>query len=288
VIVSDSGLVADTTDFLGLPVSAYRNLRLNAVVGVRALSFTAVRGFDALNAVQDVATGVQLGAVLGWGISRFGALDDDRFVAADLYAGRGSRTAFAGLRIEAEGRMDPLTRRWDSLVGSGRLALYVKPAAAHVLMGSLEFGGGRRLRAPFQLMLGDRQGGVRGYADSRLAGAVRTIFRLEERWSIGDVTRHVAVGVAGFADAGRVRAGDAPFGTDSGMKVGAGAGLLVAFPPQSQRLWRLDLAVPVSSDPHARWQVRLTSAWTRTFWQEPDDMARGRAGASPSTIFRWP
>jgi hypothetical protein len=288
VVVSDSGLVADTTGLLGGPVPAYRNLRLNAVVGVRALSFTPVRGFDALNAVQDVATGVQLGAVLGWGISRFGALDDDGFVAADLYAGRGSPTSFAGLQIEAEGRMDPRTRRWDSLVGSGRLAWYVKPTAAHLLIGSVEFGGGRRLRAPFQLMLGDRQGGVRGYAASRLAGSTRTVLRLEERWSIGNVTRHVAAGVTGFADAGWVRAGDAPFGTDSRTKTGVGVGLLVAFPPQSQRLWRLDIAAPLNSDPHARWEVRLTSAWTRSFWREPDDVAQGRAGASPSTIFRWP
>jgi hypothetical protein len=36
-------------------VSPYRNLRVNAVAGVRALSFMTVRGFDALTAAQDVA-----------------------------------------------------------------------------------------------------------------------------------------------------------------------------------------------------------------------------------------
>ncbi|HEX6228770.1 MAG TPA: hypothetical protein VFZ41_04815 [Solirubrobacterales bacterium] len=106
-----------------------------------------------------------------------------------------------------------------------------KPAAAHVLISSVELGGGRRLRAPFRLMLGDRQGGVRGYAASRLAGGARTVPRLEERWSIGGLTRHLAVGVAGFADAGWVHAGDAPFGTESGVKVGVGVGLLAAFHP---------------------------------------------------------
>jgi hypothetical protein len=288
VVVSDSGLVADPTGALGLPFPAYRNLRTNAVVGVRALSFVTAHGFDALTAAQDVATGVQLGTVVGRGTSRFGNHDDDVFVAADLYAGRGSASSFAAFRVEGEARRDPDADRWDSLVGSGRLAWYFKPADAHVVIGSVEFSGAWRQRVPFQLMLGDREGGVRGYTASRSAGATRTVFRLEERWAVGRLTRHGSFGLSGFADAGWVRAGEAPFGTDSGVKVGVGVGLLAAFPPQSQRLWRVDLAVPVGSDPHAGWELRLTSAGTRHFWKEPDDLARGRAGAAPSTIFGWP
>jgi hypothetical protein len=288
VVVSDSGLVADTSTALGGPIPAFRNVRLNAVVGVRALSFMAVRGFDALTAVQDVATGVQLGTLVGRGTPRFAGNDDDLFISADLYAGLGSSTSFAALRFEGEGRQDRGTNRWDSMVGSGRLALYIKPSAAHVFISGVEFAGGWRKRVPFQLRLGDRQGGVRGYSASRAAGAVRSVVRIEERWLVGGLTKHVAVGLATFADAGRVWAGDAPFGVDTGTKVGVGTGLLVALPPESQRLWRLDLAVPVSPDRHASWEVRLTGVWTRAFWREPDDVARGRAGAAPSTIFIWP
>jgi hypothetical protein len=51
---------------------------------------------------------------------------------------------------------------------------------------------------------------------------------------------------------------------------------------------RARVAFPLSSDRHAGWEVRLSSVWTRSFWQEPDDVARGRAGAAPSTIFGWP
>ncbi len=288
VVVSDSGLVADTTTALGPPGPGYRNLRTNLVVGVRALSFMTAHGLDALTAVQDVATGVQLGTVVGRGTSRFGNHDDDVFVAADLYAGRGSVSSFAAFRVEGEARRDPGTNRWDSLVGSGRLAWYLKPADAHVLIGSVEFSGAWRQRVPFQLMLGDREGGVRGYTASRSAGATRTVIRLEERWAIGRLTRHGSFGLSGFADAGWVRGGEAPFGTDSGVKAGVGVGLLAAFPPQSQRMWRVDFAVPVGSDPDAGWEVRLTSAGTRHFWKEPEDLARGRAGAAPSTIFGWP
>ena len=288
VVVSDSGLMAATGPRLAESLSRYRNLRLNAVAGVRALSFMTVRGFDALSAVQDVAVGVQFGTLMGRTVPRFGGNDDDVFASADLYAGFGSATSFTGLRIEGEARHDQRASEWDSMIASGRWAWYVKPAAAHVVIGSLEFAGGRRERVPFQLSLGDRQGGVRGYSASRDAGAVRGVARIEERWSIGGFTSHDALGIASFVDAGRVWAGDAPFGVNSTAKVGVGVGLLAAFPPQSQRLWRLDVARPVSPDPHARWEVRLTGIWTRTFWREPDDVARGRSGAAPSKIFTWP
>jgi hypothetical protein len=85
-----------------------------------------------------------------------------------------------------------------------------------------------------------------------------------------------------------VWAGDAPFGVDSRMKVGVGVGLLAAIPPQSRQLWRLDVAVPVSADSHARWEIRLTATRARDFWREPADVAHARAGAAPSTIFTWP
>jgi hypothetical protein len=288
VMVTDSGLVTEGSGVPGASPPPYRNLRVNAVVGVRALSFTPVRGFDALTAVQDVATGVQVGMLVGRGWPGSEARDDDRLLVADLYAGHGSASAFWALRVEGEARSDPGTGRWDSMVGSGRLAGYLKPWASHVVMGSAEFGGAHRTRVPFQLRLGDHQGGVRGYGGSRRSGAVRGVVRLEERWIVGDLPRLASFGLAGFTDGGWVWAGDAPFGADSGVKVGVGAGLLAAFPTGSPRLWKMEVAVPVSSDPHARWEVRLTGIRARHFWTEPDDVNRARAGAAPSTIFGWP
>ncbi len=287
VVVSDSGLVADTSGALAGPFPAYRNVRLNAVIGVRALSFMQVHGFDALSGAQDAATGVQLGVLLGRGMPRLGSLDEDLFVFADFYAGVGSPRSFAALRAGGEARSDRFTGKWDSLVGSGRAAWYLKPTAAHVIIGSMEFAGMWRERVPFHLTLGDQQGGVRGYSASRVAGAVRTVASIEERWAMGSITRHGDLGLAIFADAGRVWAGAAPFGVDSRTKVGVGVGLLVAIPPESQRLWRLDLSFPVSPDARARWELRLTSVRAGTFPREPRDVARGRAGASPSAIFTW-
>jgi len=288
VVVSDSGLVTDTNPPLAGPFAPVRNMRLNAVVGVRSITFHTVRGFDALGGAQDVATGVQFGAIGGRSVPWFGASDNDLFLAADFYAGVGSATSFAALRIEGEGRQDQTTHRWDSMIGSGRLAWYLKPSAAYILIASGEFSGGRHERFPFQLRLGDSDGGVRGYRASTVAGGVRTIARLEARRSIGQLTRRVALGLASFTDGGRVWAGDAPFGVDSRFKVGVGVGLLAAIPPQSRQLWRLDVVVPVSADAHARWEVRLTSSRAHDFWREPNDVTRARAGAAPSTIFTWP
>jgi hypothetical protein len=280
VVISDAGLVPYTSPPLDGPFPRYQNVRLNAVVGVRSLSFLEVRGFDALAAVQDVARGVQFGAVVGQG--------NDTFLSGDLYAGLGSPRTLLALRAEGEARHAPGANRWDSMVASGRLAAYWKPSDAHVVVVSDEFSGGWGVRIPFQLRLGAMPGGVRGYRDSRVVGAVRSVARVEERWSLGQITRHVGFGLASFADAGVVWAGDAPFGVNSEVKVGVGVGLLAAVPPQSKRLWRLDLAVPVSPDAHARWEIRLTTVWVAGFWSEPSDVARARAGAAPSLIFTWP
>jgi hypothetical protein len=288
VIALDSGIVVSPTALLGGPFPSYRNLRFSGVVGARNLTFLPVRGLDALDAVQDVANGVQVGALAGYGVDWFGGGDNDYFVSTDVYAGNGSQRSFAAVRLVGETRYDRRTNDWDSAIASGRAAWYVKPAPAHVLVGSLEFGGGRRARLPFQLALGDPDGGVRGHSDSRLAGAMRAVARVEERWTIGAPTQRCAFGLASFVDAGRVWAGDAPFGVNSRTKAGVGAGLLATVPRQSPRMFRLDLALPLQPDSRARWELRLSSVYTRVFWREPGAVTRGRAGAAPSTIFGWP
>ena len=287
VTVTDTGLVADTSSFARRLVT-YSNVRANAVVGVRALEFTQARGFDALAGVQDVATGVQLGALLGRGIPRLGGSDDDVYLSTDFYVGLGSATSFVALRATGEAREPRRMGRWDSLIGSGRVAWYLKSSPGNLFIFDGEFSGGARARVPFQLLLGDAEGGVRGYGLSHAAGAVRAVARIEERWLVGRPKGHLALGIASFADGGRVWAGDAPFGMDSKIRVGIGAGLLAAIPAESKRLWRLDFSAPVSPDRYARRQLRLSVVQTIGFWREPRDIARARAGAAPSTIFTWP
>lgn len=290
VIISDSGFVADTTGTLDGRFGEYESLRLAGVFGIRLLSFMQARGFDALTAEQDVAKGVQIGATVGRGIPRMGTHDRANFFSGDVYAGVGTPGSFIGLRVEGEGREDRTTKRWDAIVASGRVAWYLKPSAAQTVIASGEYSGAWRSRLPFQLRLGDREAGVRGYDGAFIAGGQRAVARLEGRWAMGTLTKHAGVGAAAFVDAGRVWAGGVPFGQNSGMRTSVGIGLLAAVPRHSQRLLRVDLAVPLSSAPGVgKWQVLFSvGSAARMFWQEPSDIARVRTGAPPSGIFSWP
>jgi hypothetical protein len=48
-----------------------------------------------------------------------------------------------------------------------------------------------------------------------------------------------------FVDAGRIWAGDAPFGVDSRWLANVGIGIRGAFPPGSHNAFRIDVAAPL-------------------------------------------
>lgn len=289
VAITDSGLYADTTTTLIGRYSGNRTARINALWGVRNVRFVRVEGFDALRAPQDLRRGFQLGVLAGRSLSVLGSTDDDIFVAADLYAGWSHRNTFIGLQFLGEGRQNYDENHWDGILGSGRVASYLKHAPDHTLITTFEYSGGWRHRTPFQLRLGDALGGVRGYGDSRVVGHQRGVVRIEERWSWRSMGRMADVGWALYGDAGKMWAGDVPFGVDTPIRYGVGVGLLAALPARSRRLWRLDLAVPITHDEHAGWEIRLTSSdLTRVFWREPQDVARSRERFVPANIFSWP
>lgn len=280
--------VADSFAVLGRYAPS-RNVRLNALWGVRSIAFMPVVAFDALTAVQDVRVGLQAGTTLGRSMSVFGSQDDDIFVSGDLYVGAGSPTSFLMLQASAEGRQDFDSDRWDGVIGSARAAWYLHLAPRQLLLTTAEWSGGFRPRVPFQLLLGDRVGGVRGYGRSPVSGGQRAVVRAESRWHLGRIRESANYGLAGFVDAGRLWAGSVPFGEDAAARVGVGVGLLAEVPPGSQRLWRLDVAYPVSPDPRARIEVRLTSSNLSLFgWREPWDVARSRERSAPQGIFNWP
>jgi hypothetical protein len=188
-----------------------------------------------------------------------------------------------------EGRENYDENRWDGILVSGRAAAYLRFAPRNTFTASAEYAGGWRHRTPFALELGDPDGGVRGYAASRVLGGQRGVIRIENRLNWLTVGRAADLGFALFVDAGRMRAGQVPFGVDTPMRYGAGAGMLAAIPARSRRLWRLDVAAPLSPDAHAGWEIRLTSSdFTRVFWREPRDVARSRERFVPASLFSWP
>jgi hypothetical protein len=277
----------DTAALLQAGYARTRNARVNALWGVRNIRFLRVEGFDALDAEQDVRTGFQFGTLLGRSLSVLGSRDDDIFTAGDLYLGMGSPRSFFALQAQGEGRQDGDSQRWDAILAAGRGVWYSRPRPRHTLIMTGEFTGGWRQRVPFQLVFNDREGGLRGYRRSQSAGGRRAVARIEDRWRLG-VFRSVDFGVSGFADAGKLWAGDAPYGATTPVRVGAGVGLL-ASPRNSQKLYRVELGFPTSGDPNARFElrVRTTDASSQTFWTPPDDIRRSRGRTLPTSVFTW-
>ena len=269
--------------------TTHRSARLNGLWGVRNISFVRVRSFDAVNGVQDVRKGFQLGTLFGRSLQVLGSQDDDILVAAELYGGNGSDQFFTAFQIQGEGRQNYDQNNWDGIQSSGRFAVYMRPDERHTMIASAEYGAGWRQLVPFQLGLGRGEGGVRGYGAARVGGAQRAVLRAEERWFIG---RPFDVGDAGlsfFSDLGRVWAGDAPLGMDSYWRMSAGIGLVAGVPSGSRRMWRLDMAVPLSRIDNAKVEFRLSNRdMTRSFWRSPDDMQRSHSGLLPTSVFNWP
>ena len=292
VFVTDSGIVR-ATDSLAAELdgrwSPHRAARINALWGVRNVRFLRVTAFDALRGPQDMRVGFQFGTLFGRSLPVIGSDDDDIFVASDVYIANGSRRSFLALQARGEGREDGDTRRWDGVLTSGRLAWYARPASWTTVITSAEWSGGWNMRVPFQVSFADLDGGVRGYRDSRQAGAQRAVVRLEDRIFLGTVKSSADAGLALFVDAGRLWAGDAPFGMDAKPHVGAGIGLLAAVPPRSKRLFRIDVARAFTADPDAKWEIRMTSGdFTRAFWRDPADVRRVREKTVPQSVFNWP
>jgi hypothetical protein len=286
-VIRDS-VVRDTSSVLINRFKRERATRINALWGLRNVKFVRALGFDALEGVQDLRTGTEISTLVGKGIKALDGGDDDLFVSGDLYAGFGSRWSFAALDFSSEGRRDRAVG-WQGVLTHGRGAVYLKMFPRHTLISDVTWSAGWKQRVPFQLTLSDRDGGVRGFHDSDLGGARRAVARVEDRYLAGHLGSFAAIGFAAFADAGKLWAGDVPFGITSPLSIGAGVSILAALPPQSRRLWRVDFAFPVRGAQHHGWEVRFSNRdFTRMFRTEPRDIYSSRERSVPSSIFNWP
>ena len=95
--------------------------------------------------------------------------------------------------------------------------------------------------------------------------------------------------IAGFADAGRLKAGDVPFGVDTPIQSSVGLGVMTSVPSGSRRAFRVDFVFPLSPGAERNFELRLSSTnAVRQFWREPDDVAV-RKCSSPlvGLVGRW-
>ncbi|MGI8546025.1 MAG: BamA/TamA family outer membrane protein [Gemmatimonadaceae bacterium] len=289
VQLHESKIAPDTSSVLFRRFGAHQSSRVNLLLGFRHIQFMRVEGFDAVEGAQDVRTGVEVATLLGKGFKLVPEDERDYFVSTDLYAGRGSPASFTAFEVLTERRRNLETHTWDGILATGRAAWYAHAAARHTSIFDVEYSGGWRQRVPFQVRLSDRDGGLRGYRTSDLGGAQRLVTRLEERYQFGHVRQFASVAGALFLDAGKLWAGESPFGVTTGVKLSAGVGLLAGLPPRSRRTWRVDLAMPLNDrGDAAKYEIRFSNRdFTRWFWREPGDVLSSRERSIPNSIFNW-
>ncbi len=290
VRLTRTGILPDSGPPLGRVYAAQSVARMNALFGVRFLRFVPVEGFDALTGTQDIRTGLQVSAVYGQSLQVSGASPRDRFMGASLYAGAGGQRSFVGLQLSGEARQTIGAHDWADRIGTGRVAWYFRPAVRQLTTVSAEWSGARDMQQPFQLSLADYTGGLRGYARSDEPGAQRLVMRAEQRLVLGSRANLADVGMALFVEAGKLWAErSVPYSVTTPWRSAVGVSLLAAVPPRSRRMWRVDVAMPVSSDPRRRLEIRFSNEdRTRVFWREPDDVMAGRDPGVPISLFRWP
>ena len=290
VIVGDSTITPDTSQALINRYTKHQTARFNALWGVRNVHYLRVSGFDALEGTQDLRTGVEVATLLGKGVRLLRGKEGDWFGSTNLYAGAASQVGYAALEITGEGRRDQ-AGKWDGILAHGRAALYMKPFNRQTIMSDLAWSGGWRQRIPFQLTFADRDGGLRGFRSADVGGARRLIGRVEDRYLIGRYKDLASIAVAGFAEGGKLWAGDSPFGVNTPLYASAGFSILGASPPQSRRTFRVDLAFPVRGkrDDVRKAEVRIVvTDFTRKFRVEPRDVSNSRERSVPATVFSWP
>jgi hypothetical protein len=288
VVISDSGYVHEPDNLFGARYPDFHATRLSAVAGVRLLHYERVTGYDALYGTQDFPLGVQLAGQIGRGLPHLG--NTNWLFGGDVLGGHAFGPSFLGTRLSGEIQRDAETGGWAGLVTTARLIYYTKPGAHHTVIVTGDFAGAWRSLLPYELTINSSRSGVRGFRGSQEAGAQRAVARVEDRWAIRRFGTWSAIGAALFADAGKVWAGDVPYGVSSPVRASVGVSLLAAVPAQSQTTWRVDIAAPLDrgAGAHRSIEIRFVSEnRARSSLRQADDLSRARAGTAATNIFSW-
>lgn len=228
--------------------------RLSILLGYRNIRFIERSGLDALRGVSDVEIGSDVSLTLSRTVARgFGSdTPEDLGLRVRFLGGAASdRTVLVGgFGLDArQVFFDPSAERtgWRDALAELDLLFYLQPVGLprHTFLARVAGAGGWTMDRPFQVTLGGNTG-VRGYDEEDFPGSRRLVVNVEDRVFLGwPFPGLFDLGLTVFADAGRVWAGDVPFGRDSGWRGSVGAGLRVGFPAGSRNVARIDLAWPV-------------------------------------------
>lgn len=286
IIVSDSGALPDSNPALLARFESFHSARVGALFGARRVRYVSRVGLDGLFAPQDVMIGWQLGFVAAPGMTSGNGRD--LLAAHSAYVGAATSNVVLIGDAEAEGRRDFTGGRWASTVGNARVSAYFSPGPRFLFDAQDNYSALGTARLPTQLSLGDPIGGPRGYIGSSLAGGRRNVTRVEVRGASPRSAYGADVGVALFADAAELWAGDVPYGVRASRQ-SIGVSLLAAFPTRSKRLYRVDVAYPLQRGQGNGLQVRFTNGDpTAAIATEPFDVTQARLAPIPASLFAWP
>jgi len=271
------------------------NIRLGVMLGKRNVHWVRRRGYDSMRGEQDIALGAEAGLVASRSLP---ALENDDDIAGTLalYTGFAISDLTVATRARVDGRRDfntPTDRsEWEDILGDAELLVYYKPdpLSRHTLFFRAAGVGGWNTRTPFQLTLGGDRG-LRGYRNDRFPGGRRVVISLEERVYFGWPFRNTAdIGGTAFLDVGRMWAGDAPFGENTGWLASIGAGIRANVPAGSRTTYRVDVAMPLRAGPNIK-DLRLMIAVGEPFgfltrFGDPQ-LARSRRDRVADDLFRF-
>ena len=248
-------------------VSGRRAWRLNLLAGKRNIDFVTREGLDALRGEQDVRVGTQALATVATTVGTPNWSADGSFHelrgAVSLFAGAAGDQWIVNseLTVEAARPLSQAARESSlrDVLGEVGAYLYWQPPSAprHTLVLGLSGVGGWSSSLPFQLTLGGPYA-LRGYGREGFPVARRLIAHMEDRIILGGPFAELFdLGLTVFVDAGAGWAGSVPFGTDSGFRAAAGAGLRVGFPAGAKQVVRVDLAAPLAKGGFRDLQFRI-------------------------------
>jgi hypothetical protein len=285
---SDSGLVATSDSSLVGRYRPHANGRVALVSGVRYLTFRTVQRYETLRAEQDVASGIEVDALVGPSINQ-SAGSRDLLIATDLYLGFAGAESFTTFKVRGEGRITGRDDVWEGIVGSALFSWFKLTSPTRTRIVSVSGAAVQNLTFPAQLTFRDPEGGLLAFPGGGDGGAARAVIRIEERRLVPWLSRRAGLATAWVVDAGRIWKGDAPFGVTTPVRGSVGVSLLGSYPVASKRLYRVDLAVPINRGPgDAKFVIRFLSGdRTGTFWAEPADVTRARASVGPNSLIRW-
>ena len=300
-IVSDNQFDESTeapggvVDAVSIQANDHTATRLNLTVGVRHVSFLNLVGLDAVRASQDVQAGGGVRFTVAPGSRSGGEVIDDVLLRGEGDLGLAAGDLYVRFDADAQARCvlsAPVGRQegWRDVLYELNANAYWEHGDRGQLFLRAQLAGASRVDLPFQLTLGGREA-VRGYNDDAYPGRQRLLWTVEERWDMpGLSTSFADVGLVAFADAGRIWAGDVPFGETAGWRSGVGAGLRIGLPAGAPSVLRIDVGTPLTGDRESRGTVfrvygELLGLLDRRGW--PSQMERSRwFGVDPDLTTR--